>query len=444
MLLRTVGPSLSSLAIALLVACGSTSDTRHLPDAPPPPPMVDAAPHGGVTVTVLDPNGGTGLPSPGLPIVFFDPDGSVVVSELTGLDGKARADVKPGASFVVIVNNGGFTLLYAVQALQPGDDIVFGQPASDNTVAGTFTVNFTTVANATSYQVYGPCGQTSVTASPAVLQISNFCKPATTMELQVHAFNNVGTSLGFVDKTGVAFVAGGSVAMPTTYTAYSAINATYTNATGISGIFLSRQAPGPGGFSSSSSSSGSPLPSTVVMPSFSGPATSVAVMQSQINTPANATGQVSTGVAGNATSYMLDLTANLLPWFDTPTFDVATRQLARPTITTGTTTDAPDLVLTFLSYNKMTSTTSHTVEWEIFGPTTAAFTLPSIPADLGDLNAAAGDTTSFVQAAMFEADSLAGWNAVRPNIFVSINGGQVLPGGTGRFRISQSPNLTVR
>jgi hypothetical protein len=122
----------------------------------------------------------------------------------------------------------------------------------------------------------------------------------------------------------------------------------------------------------------------------------------------------------------------LLAWLNTPTFDAAAQELRIVKIAGGAGGAAePDLL-------KITATwqrpgTQYT--WEVFGPEATAVKLPILPAAAGaGLNPTATDVLQAV-ATGYEADTVAGYDAVRSNAGAAI---------TDVFEASRSPAALIR
>lgn len=117
------------------VACG---DDGAGPDAAPP----DAAPGGDVSapgeavVTVYD----EGMPVAGVPVIFHEPDGAVAEVMTTGGDGKATREVTAGAMVTVLRSP---TEVSTFAAIEPGDELVVGDPRSPPTAELVTTADLT-------------------------------------------------------------------------------------------------------------------------------------------------------------------------------------------------------------------------------------------------------------------------------------------------------------
>lgn len=425
--------SVRLLLVAGLVACGSVKD-NHIPDASNPDASIDGPPHGVVTVTVLDPSG-SGALSVGVPVVFIAADGSTVSHPVTGSDGKASGDVGPGASVVVVEG----TQMIEIIDVKPGDNLTVGFVNQDSTVAGTVTVSFPLFANATSYDVYGPCGQVNGTTSPIVLTIRNSCKQST-MELQVHAFGASGF-LGYIANPNVPFVPGGSATITGPYLGFTGRTASYTNiASNVATVGVTRFAPDNDG--PNAGTSGAPAGGAASF-TVTGPTTSTSAFESAITHTANAGQQrIYQTVAGSATTYTLDVGSTLLPWLGIPTVDPATRKVTVARDTTGTTNDPPDAFFSLIEYQRTAGTMTTLFQWLVIGPTAGDFTLPQLPIEVGDVNPKSTDMPLPGIAEIVESDALAGWDAVRPNLYQILGNIENIRANAGaKVRLSQSGGL---
>jgi hypothetical protein len=423
------------LLLAAVAACNPV--VAHLPDADltKKDAAIDAAPQL-VTVTVLDLNG-TGALLVGVPVVFVNPNGTVVAHPSTDVHGKAAAEVLAGASVTAVLQPQptSFTL-FTVQAVKPGDDIVIGPPAVDYSSAGTFNVTFSAATGATYYYVYGPCGSNySATAGTVAVPMLKSCK-LDSMEIQVHAFNNTGASVGYVSMTGVS-LANGAVTMPSTYSAYTNVTATYSNVSQLSGVQTQRFAPTDENYGTNSTyatPAGATLANIV-----GGPVSSTATIQSQFQDNNGNRQRVTENLGGTATTYALDTATTLLPWFNTVTFDPATAKATVTTSSVGTTTDAPDMFFLDVSYSRMVDANTYdSFSWVTIGPTPGDVTLPTLTDDLASLNPLASDTVGSSNGGMFDSSEIPGYDMVRPNPFAAIGLLNSLRGSTAKLRESET------
>ncbi|HEY0476892.1 MAG TPA: carboxypeptidase-like regulatory domain-containing protein [Kofleriaceae bacterium] len=427
--------------LALAAGCGSVKDS-HLADAPGPSLDSGGVIRGTVRVTVLD-AGGTGAPAVGANVVFLDPDGSLVKRVATDTAGKANADVLPGGSVTSIALVSTQYQLQTVLGVKPGDDIVLGNKNGDGSVAGDFTITYPLFGGATSYSVVSPCGTIPFPApatggppAPAKISISNSCK-RDPMELVVVAQGANGP-LSSIAKAGVPFVPGGSTTITGSYQGLRSVTVSYTNINPIiTNLDMNRLIPDGFGFDSNQTmaSPGTSLTMTVTGPQAAG---------GQIFTQASgAAGQFQTvrqAIPGTAATYGLDVAATLLPWINSPTYDPATRKLVVPLDTTGTSSAKPDIFAIGARYGRVdANNVSTTFTWTLFGPEAADIVLPALPADLAAIGPGATDTVTIFAAAMFEADSVSGYDAIRndPNHALELYAGARPPAAT--VRTSRAP-----
>jgi hypothetical protein len=116
-------------------------------------------------------------------------------------------------------------------------------------------------------------------------------------------------------------------------------------------------------------------------------------------------------ISGGATTYGLDVGATLLPWLPQPSFDAANATLVIPVDTTGTSNAAPDAVRVAATYRR----TDTTFNWVVFAPAAKDIKLPTLPPELADIAPTDQDTVT-VTSAMFEADTVMGYAAVRNDL----------------------------
>lgn len=409
-----------ALSLLLCVGCGSVKDVGHLPDAPPPP---DTAPvtRGTVNVTVLDPSG-SGVPAPGMHVVFLDPDGSLVKSATTDTSGKADAEVLPGGSVTSVVFAAQTTTyqIETVFAVHPGDDVILGTKDTVTTTIGNFTVNYPayTAATPASYTVGGPCGTVTVPTpaaggpppTTATLSFTSDCK-LDSMELVVIA-NDATKAIGYLTKTGVPFAANGTANLSGAYQPALAFTGTYTNVNAnITSLALRRRVPD--GLGALISATAAPPTATQAL-SLTGPVGTTALVETQVVNTSRAQQLVRRMLAGAKPSDDVDMSAALLPWLGTPTLDVASGKITLPTDATGTSTAAPDLVEMVVTYRRTDAVSGAATgfTWTLFSPDLGGVTLPKIPPDAGNVMPAPSDTISRILAAAFESDALANYDAV--------------------------------
>jgi len=392
----------------------------HLPDAPPAP---DATARGTVTVTVLDPSG-SGAPAVGANVVFLDPDGTLVKRAATDTAGKAEADVLPGGSVTSVTLQSTAYQIQTVLAVEPGDDLILGVKNADGTSAGTFTVTFPpyTVVTPSSYTVAGSCGTASSSApagaappTSVVMTVSNSCK-LDTMEIVVQANDANGNVLAVLDKTGVGFVANGGVTLAGTYQAARSFTGSYTNVNAnIVNLEMTRSVPD--GFGLAVSPTAAAPPTVTQVMTLTGATGSSALVDTQVTSTTQARQVVRQTISGSAATYGLDLSATLLPWLGTPTFDAASGKVLVPTDATGTTMAAPDFVRLTASYRRTDPTTQAvtTFSWTMFSPVAADFVLPILPPEVGSVMPTASDAVTII-AFSLESDAVPSYDAIRHDL----------------------------
>ena len=436
---------LTSASLLLCFGCGG-NDVHHLPDGPPngdgsvvvdgPP---DGTPHGLVSMTVFD-QAGTGAVDVGVPVVFINPDGTLVATVATDSTGKASADVMPGASVTVVQANTSTnnTVLQTVLGAQPGDNLRIGVEVP-GTAVGAFTVNFTPIAGVVnSYSVIGPCFPPApATGGTATLMMFANCK-LDTMDIVVIATSAAGVPLGFLEQTGVAFVAGGSTTIPAAaLQPMATFNATYSNLpVEVTGVGLTRLVPD--GFGLAASTNMTPTGTTLAL-SVLGAQPATALVRNLFQGPGRARQQLFQNLAGNVTTYGVDASTTLLPWLGTVTMDVTTGIVTEPVSSAGTTGDTPDLAVLQVAYNRPAAVATTTFRWLVFGPDAGNFTLPTMPAEVGAVNPSAGDVVSSASNFIIESDSVANYDAIRATpykLLLQIPGQRI--DGT-KLRVGQTP-----
>ncbi len=435
---------LTSASLLLWFGCGG-NDVHHLPDAPgtgdgsgmsDAPP--DAPPHGVVTMTVFDP-GGTGAPAVGIPVVFINADGTFVANVPTDSTGKSSADVMPGASVTVVEVLSARTEMQTVLGAQPGDNLSIGVE-TPTLSAGSFTVNFTPIVGAAAfnYEVFGPCGSVTTTTGTATLPMVNNCK-LDTMEIAVFATSSAGQPAGYLSMAGVPFINGGSVTIPQgAFKPDVTFNASYTDISAdVTNITLARSVPDGFGFAEQTNMATTGATLALSLPA---PELTTALAASKFVGPANASQQLFQNLAGNTTTYQVDVGANLLPWLGQASLDVTTGVLSMPADSTGTSGDAPDLVLYETAYSRGTLAPIN-FAWVVFGPSAGNVTLPMMPAALGNVNPQAGDTAGTSLGFSFDSDQFTGYDAVRatPYLLVPLIHPERIAGA--KLRVSFSPVL---
>ena len=374
----------------------------------------------------------------GVPVVFVDADGTEVGHPVTDQDGIASADVHAGASATVVITRETITQMTTLLGLKPGDDIILGPRRGMPTSAGNFTVSFATYSGATNYTVYGPCGATNSTTSPVGLTMQSDCKQDT-MDLLVVAYDPNGNPLASLTKTGVTFAAGGSTAVTGTYQVVSNFTASYTNVSAtVTSIDFTRELPDNDGFTRGAS--GAPASGTYSA-SVPAPQGSTARVITNLETSTGAQQTIEQAIQGNALTYGMDVGATALPWLGEPALDLANHTITVTIDPTGTSGDTPDVFALEGSYSRTIDQMNHSYDWLVLGPTPGDLVLPIMPAEVGDVMPKADDSSAFAAAFMVDSDAIAGYDAIRQDIYTTVQSVTV-PLHPTAVRTRQSTNFS--
>ncbi len=445
----------SSIAIglSLLAFAGSCGKKSSLADASSTDgnstdatPTFDADLHGPVTVTVLSLEG-TGAPVSGAPIAFIEPDGSLAAEVLTDVQGKAQANVLPGASVTAVYAMPPTdAFLETVQAVKPGDDITIGAVTEGATLAG-FTVNVAVVAGTTTYTVYGPCGPGSFSPPttlvggtptvPVTIPMLDSCKQDP-MDLVAIRDDDTFTPVDYVEIPAVPFVDGGSVTQVAGWQPFASLVANYTNVPAtVFNIQIADLVPDANGYPTylnGSSSTGA------AMMTIKGPIAATALVSSTLHGTSGANQYEYEQVDGTKLTYDFDVGAALLPWMDVPTFDPATATITVPLTGTGT----GDVFYTDVGYNRPDtggggSDVTDNYEWVTWGPTAGNVTLPTLTGDLAVYNPAAGDAISLTPyAEIDDASVVTSYDQIRGHLDSAYSAYYTGRGATGSLHTSVS------
>jgi hypothetical protein len=292
-----------------------------------------------------------------------------------------------------------------------------------------FTVSYPAYGGAQSYAIYSPCGTTDAgTATSATIRLRAGCS-TTPMDLVVVARGAGNAVIAWTQATGVAFTANGSTTITAAWQAPSAITATYSNpTTGVTGIELRRFQPyvrPP--LLSATGTPAAPLMVTAPLPA-------AAAMQTKLTcsggTCVSDTAEqiITQQVDGTATTYALDVDANLLPWL--------TATWVPNTITmnvTVTGTAAYDLFHASIVYTR-DSVDQTIYTWRVFGPVAGTFKFPTLPSTVpGNPNLTANSRQATYSVDVCESDAVGGYRDAIKNPY----------GAFGTCRAASSPT-TVR
>ncbi|MEO7734688.1 MAG: hypothetical protein ABIY55_27270, partial [Kofleriaceae bacterium] len=323
-------------------------------------------------------------------------------------------------------------------AVKPGDDLVVGPKVIDLQPMGLFTLGWLdSPTHATTFSAYGPCGLAGITTfdpagpSPTAPTTLTFgvpkgCRPDPA-EFMVWARGQGGISLHFNDAVAVPFAPGVASMLPALWKGGSSFSASYTNISLSSTISSDRIVPDGGRSAPVSQAAADPI-------SFSlgGPIGPTARMVSKFSATSGSTQTVRQKLPGTSTTYALNVGETLLAWLSTPTFDAATQELRLVEIAANMGgAPAPDLLRITATWQR--PGTAYT--WEVFGPEATTVKLPVLPAAAGaGLNPTGTDALTLV-ATSYDADTVAGYDAVRGNAGAAI---------TDVFEAPRSPAALIR
>jgi hypothetical protein len=270
-------------------------------------------------------------------VQFLDKAGNLITQTETTIDGTARALIEPGATVIVIggksghqdpknpklpTGPGGPYAVKAVLGLQPGDDIQLDLAAPEESTAkasGKFTVAFAAKAGATKYLVTDACsgGLVAVAAPPATFPMFKGCEKKKAA-IVVAAYDDTGL-VGVASAKDVELKADGKLektsdwAAPATFAAQVAgIDAT------IDGVAIARWSTiGLSNQLASAKPAGATLDASFAIATDTG-----AAVQTALTAGTDHRQFIVDSIAGDATSYHLDLATKLLPWLDAPTIKI--------------------------------------------------------------------------------------------------------------------------
>ena len=396
-----------SCGLLAAAACGKVSavgDGGNGIDANTGP---DADAHGVVTVTVLNTDQ-SGTPVQGVPVVFFDPDGTMVGKSDTDASGKASATVLPGANVTVVWPKSSTSYqIGTVYAIKPGDNLVVGFRNPAATDVATFQVTYDQYSGATSYQIFGPCGTADASN---VLHFQAGCK-TDPFDLYVIAYDASGNPIAFNAKNGQSLAAGTVHLTSTSWSFVNQFTASYTNIPAqVTNISADHVAGFPGGFDAGNSAA--PTSTSLSLAMTAPTPGTYAWVSSNITGAAGSQQVVRQRIAGAASSAGMDVTATILPWLSNATFDVASQSFA----VTATGTGTYDVYLADVQYQRPSGSTSIDYEWIVLGPTIGTITLPNLPSDVGGVNPLSTDTIGSPIALAIDDDG-DGWDSVRDHVF---------------------------
>jgi hypothetical protein len=369
--------------------------------------------------------------------VFTDAGGSTLGHPTTDSSGKASLAMPAGGSITAVLPNG--TNAYEMQTVlgvKGGDAITLNMPPTDNTTAN-FTVSLAAYGGADHYYVYGPYGQQFTQTTSTTLMFSAYCE-VPQMDLLAVAYDAAGNALAYVEKSGVAYSAGGSASLGTNWQGFSNFTATATNlGSDVTSAFVSRYWPDENGYQAGNSAT---IGGTSASVTLTGPTSATAVVETTLGNGASVQ-RIRQRNAGTSTAYNLDVGNNLLAWVSMPTLDPATGIVTTPV--TGTSHGNVDIFAVNVRYGRTVGSTSTSYFWTVYAPDAGTITLPTLPPEVGDVGPKTGDSAGFGNSAQLaDYDTIAGYDQARLNPTAAID---EYFGDSGRgpatARFSQSPLL---
>ena len=432
----------SLLVLALLAGCGDDG-IHHLPDAPGGPDAAtpDASTSGAVTLTITQ----DGMPRADVAVYFLAADSSLVAKVATNAQGVASATMGLGGSVTAIdpfsLKTAGRDLRTFV-GVKPGDNLKLhtGGTAAQN-VPTNFTLALPVDALAASYEVYTNCGYLffasgggSAAAAVSIGGPSTLYGCGATIDILVQTFDGNAASLGAIYKPGVALTEGGTVdltaeayttPLPTSTINWSNIPAAYTQMNARVGLASSK------GFLRDLDLNPDPVAAGATTVTFPRPTVTggTAITRSE-PAPTNSIGQhnVMDWAPQGAAPVAIDLASALLATYSTtPSVSAATRTVTWAASAGGT----PDFAWATLFANRVVGQSSTFWSWDIVVPySSTTFTLPTLPADIAELNFTATDTVDVNE--LITAKVPGGYDAVRSDI-LSSTPDQFVLGPSGRI-----------
>ncbi|MEZ4366253.1 MAG: hypothetical protein R2939_08175 [Kofleriaceae bacterium] len=354
---------------------------------------VDGALIGAIEVTVS-----TGdvadTPAIGATVVFLGPDGAELDTQATDGNGHASATVPLGASVTVVRVRADGADLTTILGVAPGDDLAFGALREDAGIPrGPMSFPYTAYGGmpaATGYGFYTACTTyTPVLVGPNLPHPELDSRCPGTFEMLLVAFGTQPTR--YVYAPAVPFSDGGAYTFPNTWTPMTELSVSYTQ-TPFDILSELRTTAGPvldGRVRFAPGITTDPIAAnhavTLHVPQI-GEGIQVAttlrrgeVQGSQL--------VVTRGVL--STSYGINLGDAMLPWLSAPIFDVGSATVTWTRDGSG----ADAAVVVDASYARSSGGQSYT--WRVIAPGGATqIALPTLPASVGDLGPALGDSTS--------------------------------------------------
>jgi hypothetical protein len=377
------------------------------PDAAPGEP--DAMPDptsARVTVLTLARDG---RPQVGAAVVFADPGNSRVQRLTTGDDGSVVADVQPGAGVTVVWTTATGARLLTVLDVRPGDDLVVGEagrvtPPSTQRTPELSIVPFDTTSPMTLYTRCSSTG-TAVAANrtTATARITAGCDAPGLNDDFILAVRPSGGTTRISRLFDVAQDAERRELSGWSVVADMAVN--LTNLPDDIGQLIVSRHLRRGGFPflyQVGLLSDAPVGATTVNVDLGAlVAGSDMLMEVSLKRTSQPTqSQHLRDLRAPNSSYGFDAGQTLLPWFQPGVFDPATRRLEWSLAGS----NPFDLLYVDARYTRGTGPTARSFEWRVVAPTsTGSFTLPELPAEVGDVLPRAGDVAWLGEGYLLEA-----------------------------------------
>jgi hypothetical protein len=363
------------------------------PTAPDAAPDATPAPTAArVTVLTLARDG---LPQIGAAVVFADPGDGPVTHRVTGADGTASAPIASGASVTVVWATPGGARLLTITDLEPGDDLVVGEPPSVTPPTGFRDVVLSFLPHETSimyaYSRCSPSGQlVQGTRMSAAMRIHARCDaPGASDDFLVVARDGSEYYVSYLFDVPQA----ASQELPG-FTVVDDMAMTLANLPDDIGTISTQRILRRGGqpfLNQGGRLADAPVGAATISIDLgqlvAGDDMIMSTNIKRASQPRHTMGVRE--VLAPSSSYGFDAAETLLPWFQPGVFDPATRSLAW-----SLSADEPfDLLLIDALYTRGSGSEARSFRWRVVtASSTGGFELPALPVELvGDVLPAAGD-----------------------------------------------------
>jgi hypothetical protein len=375
-------------------------------DAEPTVPDATPAPTARVTVLTLARDG---LPQIGAAVVFADPGDGPVTRRVTGADGTASAPIASGASVTVVWATADGARLLTITDLEPGDDLVVGEPRREPEPTGHRDVVLSFVPYETSamyaFTRCSPSGQSvSARQTSALMRIRARCDAAGANDdfvLRAHVgTTNYASYLFDVPQAA-------SQELPA-FTVVDDMAMTLANLPDDIGTISTQRHLRRGGqpfLNQAGRLADAPVgAATIYIDLGTLVAGDSMVMSTNIKRASQARHTMGVReVLAPSSSYGFDAAEMLLPWLQPGVFDPATRRLAWSM----SHDQRFDLLLIDARYTRGSGGDQRSFQWRIVtASSTGGFELPALPVELvGDVLPAASDVAWLGEGRIFEVSN---------------------------------------